>query len=129
MAPVNPEKRKDPPPKAKRTRKKQSKKEKKASKSDRNKEGYKKKRAAQLLQKDENLKKNDVCMNKQMQIRCSENLEVTNSMIARTNRIAKARLKFGSNDARKHLQRQKERITMKTMSRASWKRKSGHLQP
>ena len=75
------------------------------------------------------LKKNDVCMNKQMQIRCSENLEVTNSMIARTNRIAKARLKFGSNDARKHLQRQKERITMKTMSRASWKRKSGRLQP
>ena len=75
------------------------------------------------------LKKNDVCLNKQMQIRYSENLEVTNSVIARTNRIAKARLKFGSNDARKHLQRQKERITMKTTSRASWKRKSGRVQP
>ena len=82
-----------------------------------------------MLQKDENLKKNDVCMNKQMRSRNSENLEVMNSMIARTNRIANARLKFGSNDARKHLQRQKERITMKTMSRASWKRKSGRLQP
>ena len=57
------------------------------------------------------LKKNDVCMS------------------ARTNRIANARLKFGSNDARKHLQRQKERITMKTTSRASWKRKSGRVQP
>ena len=47
MAPVNPEKRKDPPPKARRTRKKQSKEEKLASEAQRKKEGYK-------IQKDEN---------------------------------------------------------------------------
>ena len=40
MAPVNPEKRKDPPPKAKRTRKKQSKEEKLASEAQRNLTNY-----------------------------------------------------------------------------------------
>ena len=68
-------------------------------------------------------------MNKQIQSRNNKNIEATDIMIARTNRIANARLKFGSNDARKHLQRQKERITMKTTSRASQKRKSGRVQP
>ena len=72
------------------------------------------------------LKKNGVCMNKQMPSRNSKNLEATNNMSARTNRIANARLDFGSNNARKHLQKQKERMTMKTTSRASQKtRKSG----
>ena len=42
------------------------------------------------------LKKNDICMNKQIQSRNSENLEATNSMIARTNKIANARLKLDS---------------------------------
>ena len=42
------------------------------------------------------LKTNNVCMNKQMQSRKSENLEATNSIIARTNTIANARLKFDS---------------------------------
>ena len=46
MAPVNPEKRKDPPPKVKLTLKKQSKEEKLASEAQRKKEGYKRKRAA-----------------------------------------------------------------------------------
>ena len=57
------------------------------------------------------LKKNDVCMNKQMPSRNSENLEATNNMSARTNRIvATARLDFGSNEDTR-------------------KRKSGRVQP
>ena len=50
-------------------------------------------------------------------------------VIAITNRSAKtAWLIFDSNDARKHLKRLKESITMKTTSRASRKRKSGRVQ-
>ena len=124
MAPVNPEKRKETPPKAKRTRKKKSKEEKRASATHTRQQKQRKSRGDEEQHERENeqdrnrkarlRQKQKVTMKtmsrasqkrksgrvKARKSRNSEHLEATNNMSARTNRSAKTWLDFGKNNAR-----------------------------